>query len=411
MPRKSINTERGSQVQRKKRKQESLYDAALHEKSARPSSSLASIAQRQHLCARELQRRWRRYQAAARDGDPAPFTVAAADRRGGHNRAFTRPQEQLLAEIVLAAPTAMTHPQIQRAALELHRDAHVALHHSRRSTRRDVAFKASARFVTQFKRRNRLSSHRSSLKFLSQTAADALEQEHTILEYVNHVRTAVDTYGGDRVFNMDETPVPKCDYPITGVVATRNGRAAHVRTTSGNRLNVTHFPTITASGRHLQLCAIIKGKTERSLKKIKTGASAAVQSVRLYTSLKGWTNSSIMIQYFRDVLQPWLAGRPGALVMDDYHAHWTNEVRAAAAAMDLQLIKVPPGRTYEYQPLDVCFNGPMTKARQRIWLEERILNPEQKDSEQKAVERCQMAYDSICRQSTIDAWRKAFLVD
>jgi hypothetical protein len=343
--------------------------------------------------------------------DPDPFSNATLDRRGGHNRTFTRAQEQVLREIVLAAPTAMTHNQIRGAALDLHHSAHLAASHHPRSSRRDVTFKASTRFVTQFKRRNRLSSHRSSLKFLSHTIIDPVAQEHTILEFVNDVRIAIDAHGKDRVFNMDETPVPKCDYPTTGVVATASGRAAHVRTTSGNRLNVTHFPTITASGRHLQLCAIIKGKTDRSLRKIQIGASATVQRVRLYTSSKGWMNASIMIRYFHDVLQPILAGRPGALVMDDYHAHWTDEVQAAAAAMNLQLIKVPPGLTCDYQPLDVRFNGPLTKARQRIWLQERIRDPDQKDSEQKAVERCQTAYEGISKKSTMDAWRKAYLVD
>ena len=411
MPPHSIDTCRGSDVLRDKRKQESLYNDALHDKDASPSLSLAFLARRRQLCTRELQRRWRRYRTAVEDHAPDPFTLAAADRRGGHNRAFTLAQEHVLRDIVLAAPTAMTHNQIQAAALDLHHSAHIVPNRPARSSRRDVTFTASSRFITQFKRRNRLSSHRSSLKFHSQTKITPREQEDTIIVYVHDVREAIDKYGKDCVVNMDETPVPKCDHPITGVVATANGHAAHVHTTSGNRLNVTHFPTITASGKHLQMCAIIKGKTDRTLRKIRINASPTVQRVRLYTSMKGWMNSSIMIRYFHDVLQPYLAGRPGALVMDDYHAHWTSDVKAAAKRMKLKLIKVPPGLTCDYQPLDVRFNGPLTKARQRIWLEERIRHPEQPDSEQKAVERCQTAYEGISKKSTADAWRKAYLID
>jgi len=411
MPRQSRNTERGSKVAVHKRKQESLYGAALREKEAAPGLSLAGIAGRRHVCARELQRRWRRYQAAARCGDPSPLTTAAADRRGGHNRAFTVQHEALLRELVLDAPTAMTHGEVQRVALQLHHDVKVASSRSLRVTRSVVSFKASPRFVTQFKRRQRLSSHRFSLKFRSASAPDSVEQEHNILEYVHAVRTAIDTHGAHNVLNMDETPVSKCEHPITGVVATGSGRAAHCTTDAGNRLNVTHFPTISAAGNHLQLCAIIKGKTERTLKKIRTDASAPVSRVRLYFSQSGWTNSAIIVRWLADVVKPYLAGRSGALVLDDYHAHWTEEVRAAAAAIRLELIKVPPGLTCEYQPLDVSFNGPMVKERQKIWLRNRLAFPDAKDSEQKAVERAQMAYEGISGGSTIDAWRKAFLVD
>jgi len=411
MPRQSRNTERGSKIAAHKRKQESLYGDALREKEAAPALSVASIAARRHVCARELQRRWRRYQAAVRIGDPSPFTVAAADRRGGHNRAFTVPHESLLRDLVLNAATAMTQHEIQRAALQLHHDVNVASSRTLRVTRSVVSFKASPRFVTQFKRRQRLSSHRFSIKFRSASAPDPVEQEHNILEYVHTVRTAIDTYGAHNMLNMDETPVSKCEHPITGVVATGSGHAAQCRTDAGNRLNVTHFPTISAAGNHLQLCAIIKGKTERTLNKIRTDASAAVSRVRLYYSQSGWTNSAIIVRWLADVVQPYLAGRPGALILDDYHAHWTEDVKAAAAAMNLQLIKVPPGLTCEYQPLDVSFNGPMVKERQKIWLRNRLAFPDTKDSEQKAVERAQMAYEGISGSSTIDAWRKAFLVD
>jgi hypothetical protein len=398
-------------VAARKRKQESLYGDALRDKAAAPRFSLASIAGRHQVCARELQRRWRRYQAAVRDGHPSPLTCAASDRRGGHNRAFAAQHESLLKDLVLNAPTTMTQNEIQSTALQLHHDVNVASSRSLRTTRSVVSFKASPRFITQFKRRQRLSSHRSSLKFRSASAPDPVEQEHNILQYVNDVRTAIDTYGARNVLNMDETPVPKCEHPITGVVATGSGHAAQCRTDAGNRLNVTHFPAISAAGNHLQLCAIIKGKTERTLKKIRTDASAVTSRVRLYYSPSGWTNSAILVRWLADVVQPYLAGRAGALVMDDYHAHWTEDVRAAAAAIRLKLIKVPPGLTCEYQPLDVQFNGPMVKERQRIWLRHRLACPDAKDSEQKAVERAQMAYEGISRSSTVDAWRKAFLVN
>ena len=54
--------------------------------------------------------------------------------------------------------------------------------------------------------------------------------------------------------------------------------------------------------------------------------------------------------------------------------------------VNLQLIQVPGGCTSILQPLDVEFNGPMLKARQRIWREKKLLRPFDKDTPQAAVE-------------------------
>lgn len=411
MGRRPRNTERGSRVALRKRQQERKYAVALQAHIDAPDHSLAVIARAHGLCPREVQRRWRRYQAAVSDAAPSPLVSATTDRRGGHNRAFTVAQEQILRDTVLAASPAMTHTAIVDAALALKRDVAVAAHGVARATRSAIVFKASSRFVTQFKRRNRLSSHRTTIKWVSGSTADPTENEHRILEYVRAARDAIDRYGARHVLNMDETPVAKCENPITGVVETGSGRAAQCRTDAGNRLNVTHFPCISAAGDKLQMCAIIKGKTERTLKKVREGASPAVARVRLYYSASGWINSGIIVRWLDDVVAPYLGGSPGALLLDDYQAHWTDEVVAAAARLRIELIKVPPGLTSEYQPLDVKFNGPMTKARQAIWIKRRLTFPETKDSHQEAVHRAQVAYDGISRASTIDAWRAAFLVD
>jgi hypothetical protein len=98
-------------------------------------------------------------------------------------------------------------------------------------------------------------------------------------------------------------------------------------------------------------------------------------------------------------------------VLDRYGCHWTPEVQAAAAAINLELIQVPGGCTAELQPLDVSFNGPMVKARQRIWRASKIARPFDGDSWQSAVQRSQLAYERIPRAATRSAWIKAQLVD
>lgn len=410
MPRKARNTSRGSNLLLRKRMKERKYADALQMHQRDAHLSWRAIAKSMRCSSWELRKRWRRFTAAAAMAHPDALADACRDRRGGSNRVFTAGQEQVLASVVDAADPSMTHSGIQQAALA-HFTA-VQLEASGAAGLRSIrAFRASDGWVTGFKRRNRLSSHRTHPRQRLAQPLPAEEQENLILQFVHDVRTAIDEYGANRVLNMDETPVPKNDHPISGVVRTGSDGGARATSSAANKLNITHFPTVTAAGNKLQLCAIIKGKTARSLKKITEGASADVRRVRLYLSHKGWANSAVIVQWLRDVVAPHLHGEAGALVMDDYGAHWTEEVQAAAAAMHLQLIRVPPGLTSMYQPLDTGINGPMTKIRQRLWLEARAARPDTLDNDQNAVERCSRAYQKISKDAIISAWRKAYLVD
>ena len=79
--------------------------------------------------------------------------------------------------------------------------------------------------------------------------------------------------------------------------------------------------------------------------------------------------------------------------------------------MQVDLIPVPGGTTSTLQPLDVCFNGPMLKARQRIWREMKVQRPDAEDTYQMAVERSQLAYESMSKEATRAPWIRAMLVD
>lgn len=395
----------------RKQQQERKWHSLLTSKAADRSLSLRALAREHNVCARSLQERWQRYLHAEAADDPSPLVTASANGRGGHNRAFTPQQERLLDAQALAAVPAMTHTQLQGAALSLRRSILLAAGRHALPLRSLRNFHASNGFITALKRRNRLSSHRMRPRKRESPDKDMKGEEYAILQFVHDVRTAVDTYGGARVLNMDETPVPQCEHPATGIVRTGSGLAARCTTSAGNRLNVTHFACISAAGDKLPMSAVLRGKTQRCLNKIRIDASAAVRRVRLYYSNSGWINAGILIQWLRDVVRPHTNGLPAALLLDDYNAHWTPEVCMAASEMNLQLIKVPPGKTVEYQPLDVCFHGPMARARQRIWSERRHLLPDAADTFQAAVERAQLAYESMSKEATINAWRKAWLVD
>ena len=80
-------------------------------------------------------------------------------------------------------------------------------------------------------------------------------------------------------------------------------------------------------------------------------------------------------------------------------------------AMNLELIQVPRGLTPTLQPLDVSFNGPMKKARQAFWLNQKIKFPGKRDSQQAAIERAQKSYEGMTKEATRVAWKEAKLID
>jgi hypothetical protein len=410
MPRKSKNTQRGSNVALRKKKAHAKWEAVLGVKAAHPSLSLRSLALRYGVCSRALQARWKRYEAAYAAGDAHAISTASDNHRGGHNRVFTKQQEDLLAAQIKAADPAMTQPQIQDAALSLHRSVRIADGVRELPLRQQREFHASDGFVSAFKKRNRLSSHTMKAKYRS-AHRDQLQMEYDALEYVRAARNAVDTYGPEMVMNMDETPVPKVEHPRSGVVETASPHAAPCSTSTNPKLNFTAFACITASGEKLPLSVVLKGKTQVVVRKILRGASAAVHRIRFYTSLKGWINSAIVVKWINEVVGPYTGGRPAALLLDDYAAHWTDDVKAAAGAIQLELIKVPPSQTVEYQPLDVCYHGPMANIRASIWMTQRMLFPDAVETNQGAVERAQLAYDAMSKKAGIDAFAKAYIID
>lgn len=306
----------------------------------------------------------------------------------------------------------MTHPQIQEEALRFKRDCALAAGNGSSRALRSAppSFSASDGFVTGLKQRQRLSSHRTAVMHKSKADPDR-DVELEKIAFIVEVRAAIFACGPALVLNMDETPVSLLDAPVTAVVATGSNAAAAVETSANIGTKITTFPTISAAGDKLPLCAIIKGKTPRCLRKIQEGASAEINKVKLYYSDKGWVNEGIMLRYLTDVVQPYTRSQPAALILDSYRSHFTPAVQAAAAAIQLQLIQVPGGCTAELQPLDVNFNRPFLMKRKRIWAQQRLLNPFASDSQQATIHRSQLAYQGIAKEVLRDAFRQAYLID
>jgi hypothetical protein len=427
MPRASTNTEKGSQHTARCAARASNLTSLLLHRSRSPQLTLRALAAAdEHACSYFAARRaWKRFRLLRSTGSPPAVaaTAAAFDGRGAHSRTFSAGDEAMLAQRVLLSDPPMTHTNLVNEALQLHRSliGPGPSHHLR--SRKE--FRASSRWATGFKRRQRLSSHHVKLNKKKREGggpregggeaggrkAPLRDEEMEVMVYVNDVREAVDKYGEKLVLNMDETPVSLCDPPRMGLVRTGSNQPALVNTTYMQASFLTVFPTITAAGKKLQLCSILKGKTPRCLEKIKAGASAATSRVQLYYTERGKMNTGVMLLWLAQVVLPYTRDRPCALILDSYASHFADSVVALAARHNIQLIRVPPKTTATMQPLDVAFNGPFLAGRRKIWQDDRIANPFREDTWQHAVERSQRSYETISKEVTRAGFIKAYLID
>lgn len=88
----------------------------------------------------------------------------------------------------------MGHQQIRDAALQLSRDVRAAGGH-RHALRGDRPFTASDGFVSAFKQRNRLASHRTALLHVSERERAGRDIEEECFQFVTAVRGAIHEFG------------------------------------------------------------------------------------------------------------------------------------------------------------------------------------------------------------------------
>lgn len=199
------------------------------------------------------------------------------------------------------------------------------------------------------------------------------------------------------VFNFDET----CWKLYLGprrVLAEKGTTTVKLKSFTGEKLSVTAFGTISASGNKFPLWVITKGKTPRTLKKF----GEHPEIIFKYTE-SGWAKEEVIFEYIS-----WLSaqanGEPCLLIMDVYPSHRTPAVIEHALEMNLEILFVPAGGTALYQPLDARVFGELkSRARsafQRLAFQEGIRGATYEQSISILTE----CWEKISVQKVLKAW-------
>ena len=122
-------------------------------------------------------------------------------------------------------------------------------------------------------------------------------------------------------------------------------------------------------------------------------------------SKNGWITSELMIKFMSESILLYTKGNLCALSLDDYHAHWTQEVMNFAEEKKIELIRVPPGITGDYQSLDVRINGILKMHQVKQQRMERIANPSRKFNLSDAVRYFKSGWAKIGKREIASSWK------
>lgn len=89
----------------------------------------------------------------------------------------------------------------------------------------------------------------------------------------------------------------------------------------------------------------------------------------LLASDAGWWNGGLSVEFLRHHFSSRKAmEKPELLVWDDFSGHWTRDVIEYAAAINVELMRVPPSSTSVSQPADISWNHPLKQHMRASWL-------------------------------------------
>jgi len=158
---------------------------------------------------------------------------------------------------------------------------------------------------------------------------------------------------------------------------------------------------ISAGGFMLTPILTAKGKTNTCLKKYKLD-----NNINGTYSNNGWTNNGIMKIALEQIYNQ-TNGEKSVLLLDQYSTHCSDFTKDEVKLRNIELICVPKGLTYKYQPLDVLINGILKKKSKTLWRQEIIKDPNTKITNADAVKHFLTAKEDITSEIIIKSFKKS----
>ena len=176
-------------------------------------------------------------------------------------------------------------------------------------------------------------------------------------------------YPRSLVANMDETPAFFDMIPAKSICKTGSTECI-VRTSGSEKKHITVVLSAAADGTMLPPMLIFKGKTDKTIKKLRIPEGFIVK-----TQEKSWMDEGLMevwveeiwLKYVREVSKQ-LGFDNSLLKFDAFSVHKTDDVQSKLVENKSDILMIPPGCTSKCQPMDVCINKPFKAILRKCWV-------------------------------------------
>jgi hypothetical protein len=277
----------------------------------------------------------------------------------------------------------VTYAECRELFMELHKKYHP-----------EKSFKCSDHFIRDFMDRHELVVRRPSVARRPPEMSEADAQ--LFIAKINELAASANPHF---IFNVDET----CWWAIPQVRtqwAIRGADHVPIYHDGNSKQNFTAVCAISAARDKLPITVIAKGKTAVC------EAQMSDHGVLTTHTLSGWTTQSSFLDWL-----VWLRQYVGIddtihLVLDCYSVHKDEFTRIIAAALNIELLFIPPGLTGRLQPLDRNVFGVMKAIACRLFREHfKAVRPlPRKVSKYLAAEFLAKAWAAVSDETLDEAW-------
>ena len=307
------------------------------------------------------------------------------ENRGGNNKIFTEKEEQeiifFLRENFINKNKMLCDDIIKLYALDKCKKLYP-----------NKKFNASNGWCDIFKQKWNLSTVKCSISKIS-SIIYTNEEINIFLKKCRDSLSLVNPF----FFNLDETKWNNVNVSLTTIHFKKSGNAK-ININVNEKEGFTLTLIISASGIMLKPILTAKGKTTKCLKKYNLN-----DSILGTYSNNGWSNCGIMKIILEQIFII-TKGKKSILLLDQFPSHTDKFVVKDAESKNIELIFVPKGLTYKYQPLDVLINGILKQKAKKMWRQEIVRNPNIKITNADAVKHFLKAKEEITSEIIIKSF-------
>ncbi|RHY18472.1 hypothetical protein DYB25_011224 [Aphanomyces astaci] len=244
------------------------------------------------------------------------------------------------------------------------------------------AFTASWSWFQGFKRRFK-PTLRARTRIGQDTQGDG---DKVLATFAARVAQVVRDNNIDVVYNADQTAV-NYEYLPTKTLNAKGEHTIWVKCSGKTKDRATAMVMADSTGKKYPLFVVMKTKASKVKAVVQENLTQRhgfdktvwkeVEPLqekfgcRIYGNPTAWWNSGISVDFlrFHFAARPDRQDKKVLLLWDDFSAHFTEEVTACAAELNVLLEKIPPRFTWACQPADVAWIRPMKAHLRQMWID------------------------------------------